>query len=143
MAYKDKDKGRATRRAWTTAHRESVRMYNRTYQRAYRGDPDGWAQVSCRNIKARAKKSGIEFDMTPQDLTMPEVCPFTLLPFNFDPAGKVTPQSPSVDRIKPHIGYVRGNVRVISFQANRAKSNITDPAVFDRLAADARLWGLV
>lgn len=34
--------------------------------------------------------------------------------------------SPSLDRIDPTKGYVPGNVQVVSFLANRAKSNLSD-----------------
>lgn len=33
--------------------------------------------------------------------------------------------SPSLDRLVPSIGYVRGNVAVVSWKANRAKNNLT------------------
>ena len=35
------------------------------------------------------------------------------------------PSSPSLDRIIPELGYVPGNVQVISHQANTMKSNAT------------------
>jgi hypothetical protein len=44
------------------------------------------------------------------------------------------PDSPSLDRIDPALGYVMGNVAILSQAANRAKQNETDPAVFRRLA---------
>ena len=116
----------------------------RAWQRQYNHDPKTWAKRACYQMRHKARKAGIEFDMTPADLQVPTTCPFPLLPFDFGPKnGKPRPQSPSVDRIKPDRGYIRGNVRVISLRANVAKSDITDPNVFDRLADDARLWGLV
>lgn len=33
------------------------------------------------------------------------------------------PQSPSLDRIDPNKGYVKGNVRIISWRANELKGN--------------------
>lgn len=38
---------------------------------------------------------------------------------------KNSPNSPSLDRIVPERGYVRGNVVIVSFRANRAKSDLT------------------
>lgn len=35
------------------------------------------------------------------------------------------PDSPSFDRVDPTKGYVKGNVIVVSLQANRIKSNAT------------------
>jgi hypothetical protein len=103
-----------------------------------------WIRRACQRLKSKAVAKGIAFDITPADLTIPAVCPFTLKPFIFGKGSRgLFAQSPSVDRIKPDKGYVRGNVRIISGLANMAKSNITDPAIFDRLAEDARLWGLV
>jgi hypothetical protein len=116
----------------------------KAWVKRYTHDPKTWPQRACYQMKNKAKDLGIEFDMHPEDLQVPTVCPFTLLPFDFGPKnGKASPQSPSVDRIKPDRGYVRGNVRVISNHANMVKNSCTDPDVFQRLADDARLWNLV
>jgi len=145
--------------AYNAAHRDEIRLKNKAYyaanpekyaeQRrrardAILKDPKKWLQRALSNAKGRAKKKGAPFDISVEDIFFPSICPFTFLPFVFCPGTKEPhPQSPSLDRIKPERGYVRGNVRVISFHANAVKSNVTDPAIFQRLADDARLWGLV
>jgi hypothetical protein len=118
------------------------RSRNRERLAAERADSSRWPAKACRAARSRAKKLGVAFDLSPEDIIIPAVCPFTLKPFVFG-CGKLVLQSPSLDRIKPDMGYVSGNVRVISFHANTVKSNITDPDIFQRLADDARLWGLV
>lgn len=114
------------------------------WQRKYRREPANWPRLEAHALRAKAKRLNIPFDLTPADIVVPTLCPFTRLPFDFssDKRGVASAQSPSVDRIKPDKGYVRGNVRVISLQANVAKSNITDPEIFRRLYEDARLWAL-
>ena len=42
--------------------------------------------------------------------------------------------SPTLDRIVPELGYVPGNVAVISWKANRLKGNNTDPELFEKVA---------
>lgn len=37
--------------------------------------------------------------------------------------GQVNPRTPSVDRIKPPLGYTRGNVRLITYHMNIALSD--------------------
>jgi len=153
MAYKDLEKKRANARAWYEKHRQQALLKSaaalktersKNWFRKYNQDPATWPQRACYQMKNKAKDLGIEFDLRPEDLQVPTVCPFTLKPFDFGPKnGKASPQSPSVDRIKPDRGYVRGNVRVISNHANMVKNSCTDPDVFQRLADDARLWGLV
>jgi len=144
MAYRGSEKERARKAAYNavyhTVHREKIRARKAATGAANYRNPEKWVRLACLRLRLKAKKLGVDFDIDPKDLQIPEVCPFTLLPFVF---GAYNPQSPSVDRIKPHRGYVRGNVRVISLRANIAKSDITDPDVFQRLADDARLWGLV
>tara|TARA_R110002167_G_scaffold343344_3_gene552349 strand:- start:62 stop:526 length:465 start_codon:yes stop_codon:yes gene_type:complete len=77
------------------------------------------------NIKQRCKKKDIPFNLTIEDIVIPEFCPIMEVPLkrgykdNYD-------NSPTVDRIIPHKGYIRGNVRVISMMANRLKSNATE-----------------
>jgi hypothetical protein len=127
-------------RAWHAANRERV-VARRVL---FNNDPDTWVARVIYAAKSRCKRLGIQFDLRAEDVQIPEQCPFTLLPFHWGPKNrKVHPQSPSLDRIKPHLGYVRGNVRVISNHANTIKSNCIDPDVFQRLADDARLWSLI
>lgn len=72
--------------------------------------------LECR---ARAKRLGFEFNLEPSDIVVPVACP--VFGFVLDSAKRDT--SASVDRIDSSLGYVRGNVRVISYLANRMKSN--------------------
>lgn len=76
------------------------------------------------NAKMRAKKQGLPFNITEEDIVIPERCPVfpdLILQVN----GKLLDNSPSVDKIIPALGYVKGNIRVISWKANRLKSNGT------------------
>jgi hypothetical protein len=89
------------------------------------------------NARQRAKKVGVPFDITVQDVlkVMPPngKCPITGLVLEFG-SGIACPNSLSLDRILPELGYVRGNIRVISHLANTIKQDCTDPEVFCRLA---------
>ena len=74
--------------------------------------------------KIRAKKNNIPFDITVEDIIIPETCPVLGISLK---AGekKVCSNSPSIDRIKPELGYVKGNIQIISFRANTLKNNAT------------------
>lgn len=76
------------------------------------------------NAKARAKKLGQPCDLTLKDIVIPERCPLLGIPIKVG-AGPLTGASPSLDRIRPSLGYVKGNVIVISFRANTIKSDST------------------
>lgn len=76
--------------------------------------------------KWRAKSAGVPFNITPDDVSIPAICPVLGLPIR--PAkghGGHDHHSPSLDRIDPNKGYVKGNVRVISQRANLLKSDAT------------------
>ena len=84
----------------------------------------------------RAKRKNLPFTLKPEDIVVPEFCPvlgIRLAPGN---AGWA-PGSPSLDRIKPLAGYVKENIRVISWRANNLKSNGTAEE-FERIAAYIR-----
>lgn len=86
--------------------------------------------------RARAKRRGIEFDLNVADLVVPEACP--VLGIRLVAQGKRTDASPTVDRIDQSRGYIKGNVAVVSWLANRLKSNCSDPAIFEAIAAYLR-----
>ena len=73
-------------------------------------------------LKSRAKKLGIPFDLTEEDIEFPEVCPVFNKPFVYG-YGRQHDFSPSVDRLIPHKGYIKGNVIIVSLRANRIKYN--------------------
>jgi hypothetical protein len=74
--------------------------------------------------KTRAKKAGVPFDLKRSDLAIPTVCPVLGIPLRCN-RGKADDNSPSLDRVRPTLGYVLGNVIVMSVRANRIKNNST------------------
>src|SRR5690606_22407621 len=86
-----------------------------------------WTKKICSQIKYRAKQKGIPFNITHEDLNIPDVCPVLGIPIEkkVELGSGYWPDNPSVDRIIPELGYVKGNVRVISHRANLLKSDAT------------------
>lgn len=82
-----------------------------------------WVKRRLGNVKQRAKERGIPFDITIDDLVLNEICPVLGVPLEI--YGDNQNRRPSFDRIRPERGYVKGNVRIISFQANRWKNDMT------------------
>lgn len=73
-------------------------------------------------IKTRAKKRNLEFNLTEEDFVVPDICPVLSIPL-VRAEGRVTDCSPTMDRIVPELGYVKGNVIIVSWLANRIKNN--------------------
>jgi hypothetical protein len=74
--------------------------------------------------KHRAKKHNLPFNLDLSDIKIPDICPVLGFPIKRD--NRVFRfNSPTVDRIIPNLGYVKGNVAVISFRANRIKIDAT------------------
>lgn len=81
----------------------------------------------CSSIRSRAKRNEIEFDLTPEDIQIPDVCPVLGIPIDIDTQGhgKTLDNAPSVDRIDPNKGYTKDNIIVVSWRANNLKANGT------------------
>lgn len=69
--------------------------------------------------KARARVRGIPFTIAVEDIDIPAVCPVLGVPLDLRSRDYV----PSIDEIVQGLGYVPGNVCVISGRANRIKSD--------------------
>lgn len=74
--------------------------------------------------KYRARRTGLEFDLTVEDIKIPIVCPVFGAPL-YRHDGARANNSPSLDRIDNSKGYVKDNVWVISWRANRIKWNVS------------------
>lgn len=74
------------------------------------------------NAKKRAKAQEVAFTIKLEDIPIPELCPLLQIPL-VKGVGWYTDNSPTLDKIIPSLGYVPGNVQVISMRANRIKDN--------------------
>lgn len=98
--------------------RKEVNAYNLEW---YHNNPE---KSMLKQVKARAKKKGIEFNLTLEDIIIPELCPLLEIPIIRGSKDGYR-QSASLDRIDPNKGYIKGNVRVISMRANVMKNDAT------------------
>lgn len=78
-----------------------------------------------RNAKKRAAVKGWDFNITRDDIIVPDACPVFGTPFTAPAGHAYKSTAPSLDRIHNHLGYVKGNVVVVSSRANSLKSNAT------------------
>ena len=74
--------------------------------------------------RSRARKYGLAFDISIEDVKVPELCPVLGMRLVVN-SGKCQPNSPTLDRIDSSLGYVKGNVVVISHRANTIKNDAT------------------
>ncbi len=74
--------------------------------------------------KTRAKRKNLPFSITLDDIVIPDVCPLLGVEL-ITSAGKWSPNSPTLDRVKPALGYVPGNIQVISARANLSKNDLS------------------
>lgn len=76
------------------------------------------------SARRRARREGTPFNLTEDDINIPETCPALGIPLQRGVGGP-RDGSPALDRFIPNRGYVRGNVAVISHRANSVKGTYT------------------
>jgi hypothetical protein len=123
----------AYQRQWAVEHKESRDLTNAKRKEAdkllrrehflkYR------SRYIWNNIRKRAEATGRPFAMTREMiadmLADAEVCPVLGIPMTYA-EGRAHDASPSFDCFDPVLGYVPGNVHVISRRANMIKHNAT------------------
>ena len=105
-----------------TAKRDENRTrYNIERQSKLAADP----RIQLLNAaRYRAGQQDVPFDLTLKDIIVPELCHVFGVPL-VRGIGKVWDYSPTLDKIVPALGYVVGNIVVVSHLANRIKSDAT------------------
>lgn len=108
-------------------NKAGTRKHRAAHKDAYRVKRNAWADANpkramLQGARRRAIQSGVPFDLHFDDFDIPNICPALGIPLlrkdNLNSA-------PSLDRIEGHKGYVKGNVVVVSYAANRAKGNLS------------------
>ena len=167
MAHKDSQKRAEYNRAYRAANREALNERERvryhveggreTQQTYRRGKLNRYAfyqrewrrknpkETMVINAKVRAKKYGFPCDISVEMLEWPTHCPIFGIELDYSATKpgerKQRANYPTLDRRVNDLGYVKGNVFVISHKANRIKSDAT----VEQLEAIARYarYGLV
>jgi hypothetical protein len=86
-------------------------------------------QFEC--LRQKCKSKNLPFTINFNDLERPEYCPVFGTKLNYGCStgidGKQTrdPNKASIDKLIPELGYIPGNVFIISLRANKLKSNMT------------------
>jgi hypothetical protein len=113
------EKVAAKNREWNEANPEKAAARKRAYYAA------NTEQCMLNSAKGRAKENNLDFNLTIEDTQIPERCPILGILLERGNTRANKDSSPSLDKILPEKGYVKGNVQVISDLANRMKSNAT------------------
>ena len=106
---------KATDRARYLRKRKEIMSYARQYRL---NNPE---HILLRRTKNRAKKLGRDFNLTLEDVKIPERCPIFKTKFVYGDRRLCA----SIDRIDNNKGYVKGNIQIISMRANRMKGDNT------------------
>lgn len=118
------------------APKKSLERYHEARQKHY-NDPMWRVRLVLRNSRARSKTKGLSFNLDLEYVvalwkSQDNLCAVTGVEFELDlPEGrtKTRPNAPSLDRIDPDLGYVKGNVRFVTYQANCAMLNFGEQAL--------------
>jgi hypothetical protein len=111
------EKARASYAKWYSVNVERARREDREE----RSTPEGWKKQAIYSARKRAKHAGVPFDLRAEDLEVPSHCPVLGIPIVLG-GGRNREDSPSLDRINPAKGYVKGNIAVVSSRANMLKN---------------------
>lgn len=110
---KNQSQDRSKNRDRVNEWRRSRPEYNRMAAARWRASNPEKNIVAI--ARQRARKENLPFNITVDDISIPEFCPVF----------GTTMTTPSLDQINAGQGYVKGNVCVISMEANRLKSDAT------------------
>jgi len=111
----------AKSRATTAADPEKAKQILRRHMEKRRStDPAKYLWKKARD-RVKYEYGSREFTITPEDIIIPELCPYLGIPLNTgDPAAWA-----SIDRIDSSKGYISENIQVISILANQMKNRAT------------------
>lgn len=114
------------RKIWEQIHPE---MWERRREGKRNYLIKNYIKSKLNNARHRAEREGLEFNLTEEDIIIPEKCPILNVPLvigtrrNYD-------YSPSIDRLDNSKGYVKGNIWVVSNKANSMKNSATEEELF-------------
>lgn len=114
------------RKEWLKLYNEKNKTKLQTYQHEWYLQKSNAEPIKymLKAAQRRARKGGYSCTITEEDIHIPTHCPSCKCEL-VKATGKAQPNSPSLDKIVPSLGYVPGNVIVICWRENIIKHNAT------------------
>ena len=133
----NREKINTNKRLYAAKNREKIKEYRAEYynknketllanQREYYATDYGRRVKIVMKAKERASQIGLEFNLSADDIVLPEFCPYLGISLTHNLGKGQLPTNSSLDRIDSSKGYTKDNVQVISRLANTMKSNATE-----------------
>jgi hypothetical protein len=105
------------------ANKEALKALSKHNRTGSRRTEKDFLKNNLKTVRTRAEANNLPFDLELKDFKILDVCP--VLGIKLEWGDKITGNTPSFDRVVPELGYIKGNVRIISMRANRLKNNAT------------------
>lgn len=104
-------------------NKQHILLVAKNYRETHKDDKGYISSRLCGAARKRAKKKGLPFNITKDDIMQVfyDYCPALGIKLRMGDQ-KVHDCSPTLDRLIPELGYIKGNIAVISSLANRIKS---------------------
>lgn len=136
-AEKQAERNREYSRNYYYRNRDKILEKQRLNKRRAKAvnDPLKFISIVMSSARSRAKKKGMTFNITKEDIAYKLLeangsCQATGIPLSFEVN---CDHLASIDRIDSTKGYVKGNIRIVTTMFNYAKNTYTDEQ-FDMLA---------
>jgi len=113
--------------------KQNAEVYKKLYLKYRTSNPLRYrASKIIQTARSNAKRKKVPFRLTPQyvfEKMKSGHCEVTGMKFVISKDAR-NPYSPSIDKIKPSLGYTEGNVRIILWALNAFKSNFSDAEIY-------------
>lgn len=117
--YYNKNQSSQDRRKYYIENKEKMRTQSLEYAK------NNQVRSMFNSAKSRAKKRNLSFNLELSDIIIPTHCPILGIELKNNIGSGRQNNSPTLDRIIPEKGYIKENVWIISWKANRVKSDLS------------------
>jgi hypothetical protein len=119
-------------RQWRLDNPDKMQSYRKVFNEYRKKWQKEWTMKNpertiLRKTKVKAKRYHQEFNLTREDIIIPEYCPYLGIKLEIQNRVSNLDSLASIDRIDNSKGYIKGNIQIISYKANRCKNNLTLP----------------
>lgn len=114
---------------WQSQNKEKLRSYVAKYKTTIKYEEHinkNYWQGKLKDAKRRATQLNVPFNLTLEDIPKETHCKYLNIPLRITVNEGQVMDCPSLDRIIPELGYVKGNVQIISKLANTMKNCATE-----------------